>query len=124
MEAHPPQEISVTEALPAQEADAQAETGMEETKNIPDETGDLQETTDANGDIMEVDKSENTFADFADAEKETSDALGDGEATSETGLLGGLSEAFVGERNQETENLLKEMEANEKNLGFKISWKS
>ena len=49
----PPQEVNAPEALPAQEADAQAETGMEETKNIPDETGALQETGEENDDIIE-----------------------------------------------------------------------
>ncbi len=45
--------------------------------NISEQAGDLQETTDADGDIMEEDKSENTFADPAKMGEETIDVPGD-----------------------------------------------
>ncbi|WP_346026322.1 hypothetical protein [Beduinella massiliensis] len=56
----------------ARKAAAEVEAEKTESQNISEETGDLQETTDADGDIMEEDKGENTFADLT-AEEEITD---------------------------------------------------
>lgn len=64
----------------AQETNELAETENPKDTEISDETGDLQETTDANGDIMEEDKGENTFADSDGAEKDKTIDLKDDNA--------------------------------------------